>query len=291
MILKGMRMARVVAGIVWFVLVLPVAQAQNAGFTPRNDLDQIPSYELVSIHKTQEANARPGIHDDPDGFSAGASSLRSLIAEAYGFSLGQLNDQQLIGAPGWAKTQQFDVRAKVDSANVEKLNELTKALTMMVEARQMVTRTPTFRMVMLQRLLADRFQLKVHYEQRVMPLYEMTVAKGGLRMTAAHPKDPEHGSMDLDPGKLKGENVPISFIPVMFALELERPVADKTGAEGNFDFQLKWTRMGDVQDNGADESAPSLFTAVQEQLGLKLNAGKGPVWVIVVDHAEMPSEN
>jgi uncharacterized protein (TIGR03435 family) len=272
-------------------MVLPVVRAQNAGFTPRPDADKIPSYELVSIHKAPDRDAPWAIHDDPDGLTATSSRLRSLIAEAYGFSLGQLNDEQMVGAPEWAKTQQFDIRAKVDPANVEKLKELDKAATMMFEARAMASRTPTYRMVMLQRLLEDRFKLKVHYEQKVMPLYEMTVAKGGVHMNAAHPKDPEHGSMDMDPGKLKGENVPMSFIPVMFALVLERPVEDKTATSGNFDFQLHWSQMTDTQGNGTDDSAPSLFTAVQEQMGVKLHAAKGPVWVIVVDHAEMPSEN
>ena len=183
----------------------------------------------------------------------------------------------------------FDIHAKVDSAEVPKLKELTKAETMMVSVQEIVSRAPSFRMVMLERLLEDRFHLKVHYEQRVMPLYEMTVAKGGVRMKIAHPADPEHGSMSMSNGKLEGDNVPMAFIPVMFALELERPVEDKTSTGGNFDFQLHWTGMGETET--ANESAPSIFTAAREQMGLKLQPGKGPVWVIVVDHAEMPSEN
>jgi uncharacterized protein (TIGR03435 family) len=286
-----MRLAVFISGLFGCALLLPVASAQDAGFTPRKDADRIPSYELVSIHKSQDGVGAPGIHENPDGLTAGATSLRSLIGEAYGFSLGQLSDQELVGAPGWAKTQLFDIHAKVDSEDVPKLKELSKAETMMVSVQQIVSRTPTFRMVMLQRLLADRFQLKVHYEKREMPLYEMTVAKGGIRMKVAHPADPEHGSMSMQNGKLVGENVPMAFIPVMFALELERPVEDKSSAGGNFDFELRWTRMGEPEGNSEDASAPSLFTAVQEQLGLKLQPGKGPVWVIVVDHAEMPSEN
>jgi uncharacterized protein (TIGR03435 family) len=287
-----MRLAMSIAGFLAYGMMLPVASAQNAGFTPRKDADQIPSYELVSIHKTQNgASGSPGIHEDPDGLTAGSTSLRELIGEAYGFSLGQLSEQQLVGAPGWVKTQLFDIHAKVDSAEVPKLKELTKAETMMVSAQQIVSRTPSYRALMLERLLEDRFHLKVHYEQRVMPLYEMTVAKGGVRMKIAHPADPEHGSMSMSNGKLEGDNVPMAFIPVMFALELERPVEDKTSTSGNFDFQLHWTGMGETEDNGSNQSAPSIFTAVQEQLGLKLQPGKGPVWIIVVDHAEMPSEN
>ncbi len=267
------------------------ALAQSAGTTPPKDADHIPSYELVSIHKVQQAGASPGSHDTPDGFEAESQTLRSLITEAYGFSLGMLNDQQLVGVPGWAKTQLFDVHAKVDSTNVEKMKELAKSDTMMAAVREIVSRTPSYRMVMLQRLLEERFKLKVHYEQRVMALYEMEVAKGGVRMKVAHSADPEHGSMEMSNGKLEGDNVPMAFIPVILALELEKPVEDKTATEGNYDFKLHWSRMGDEADNGTSDAAPSLFTAVQEQMGLKLRASKGPVWVVVVDHVEMPTEN
>jgi uncharacterized protein (TIGR03435 family) len=275
------------------VMGMAVAVGQSGAFTPRKDAADVPSLELVSIHRTKEARPSPEIHDDADGLTAESASLCSLIAEAYGFSIIPLSDQQLISAPGWAKTELFEVHAKVDSANVDKLKALKKAETMVVFAQEMTTRTPTLEMVMLQRLLEDRFRLKVHYEQRVMSVFEMTVAKGGVRMKAAHPADPDHGSIGMSNGKLTGENVPLSFIALFLPMESDigRPVADKTGATGNFDFELHWLAMGDSKDNGTDGSAPSIFTAIQEQMGLKLNAAKGPVWVVVVDHAEMPSEN
>jgi uncharacterized protein (TIGR03435 family) len=297
--LGDMRMAGFVAAgllgaaVLFGAMGAPAAMGQSAGFMPRKDAAEIPSYELISIHKNKDAKEEGGIHEDPDGMRADATSLRSLIGEAYGFSLGQLSDQMLIGAPSWAKTQMFDVHGKVESADVEKLKALTDAETMMVFAQDLASRTPTVRMVMLQRLLEDRFHLKAHYEQRVMPLYEMTVAKGGVRMKIAHPANPEHGSMGMSDGMFKGENVPISFIPAILPLasDIERPVVDKTDTAGNYDFEMHWSRMGDTADNGAGAAGPSLFTAIQEQLGLKLNPSKGPVWVIVVDHAEMPSEN
>jgi uncharacterized protein (TIGR03435 family) len=269
----------------------PFAQAQSAGFTPRKDADRIPSYDLVSIHKTPDATTARGMDNQPNGLSARGETLRSLIGEAYGFSLGLMSEQQLVGTPDWGKTQRFDIRAKVDSEDVPRVAELEKAETMLVQARQMVSRTPGYRMVMLQRLLEDRFKLKVHYEQKVMSLFEMTIAKGGVRMKVAHPTDPEDGSMSWSGGKMSGQNVPMSFIPAIFALVLERPVEDKTGTEGNFDFEMHWARLGDEGDNATGDVGPSLFTAVQEQMGLKLRASKGPVWVIVVDHAEPPSEN
>ena len=283
-----MKMVGCVALVLWCASAV---QGQIAGMTPRKDAGQIPSYELVSIHKMPKATGDERINDEVDGFRATDCTLRGLIAEAYGFSLGALDERQLVGGPAWARTQLFEVHAKVDSANVEKMKELKKADTMMMTVREMATRTPSYRMLMLQRLLEDRFKLKVHYEQRVMALYEMSVAKGGLRMKTAHPANPDSASMQMDDGKMEGENVPPVFIAMILGMELERPVEDKTVIGGNYNFELHWSRMGDEADNGTNDAAPSFFTAVQEQMGLKLRAGKGPVWVIVVDHAEMPSEN
>ena len=273
-------------------MMVPLVFGQGAGFIPRKDAADIPSYELISIHKTKDAKPWT-IHDEPDGLVAESASLRSLIGEAYGYSLGQLSDKELIGAENWMNTQLFDVHAKVDSTNVEKLKALAKADTMMVTVRELATRSPSYRMLMLQRLLEDRFSLKMHYEQRVMPIYEMTVAKDGVRMKTAHPTNPDHGSMQMSNGKLTGDNVPMSFIPKMLGLvsDVGRPVIDKTETEGNYDFELHWTTMADSGQNGTTGTGPALFTALEEQAGLKLKAGKGPVWVIVVDHAEMPPEN
>ena len=288
-----MRLSRGIAAGFLALMGMAVALGQRSGFTPRKDAADVPSLELVSIHKTKDAKPSPEIHDDADGITAESASLSSLIAEAYGFSLIPLSDQRLLGAAGWAKTDLFDVHAKVDSANVEKLKALKKAETMVVFAQEMTTRTPTLEMVMLQRLLEDRFQLKVHYEQRVMSVFEMTVVKGGVRMKPAHPANPEHGSVGMSNGKLTGDNVPLSFISLFLPLESDigRPVADMTGATGNYDFELHWSAMGSSKENGTDGSAPSIFTAIQEQMGLKLTSARAPVWVVVVDHAEMPSEN
>ena len=189
--------------------------------------------------------------------------------------------------------QLFDVHAKVDSSELEKLKALKKAETMVVFAQEMTTRTPTLEMVMLQRLLEDRFKLKVHYEQRSMSVFEMTVAKGGVRMKPAHPEDPEHGSIGMSDGKLTGDNVPLPFVALFLPMESEigRPVTDETGATGNYDFELHWSGMRDSKDTGTTGSTASIFTAIQEQMGLKLTPAKGQVWVVVVDHAEMPSEN
>jgi uncharacterized protein (TIGR03435 family) len=287
---------RLLAGCVIGCLMGGVAVAQDKAFTPRKDVAEIPSYELVSVHPHKEAatNAGMGINNTPDGWRAGGQSLKSLIGEAYGFQLGLLNDQQLEGLPEWGKSKLFDVTAKVDADDVEKLKAIDKADTMMATIHELATRTPSARMVMLQRLLEERFKLKVHYVQRVMPLYEVTVAKGGVKMKTAHPKNPEEGNMMFDPNHMTGDNVPISFISAILAMKVEKPVEDKTDATGSYDFDVHWSRLGEVdaaETGSEDANAPSFFTAIEEQMGLKLKASKGPVWVIVVDHAELPDEN
>ena len=153
---------------------------------------------------------------------------------------------------------------------------------------------------MVQTLLADRFQLKVHRETREIPVYVLTVRKGGHKMK---PRTEGDGG---PPTSLfvRGANVPARNAPVsMFAgalqrLVLDRPVIDKTGITGNFDFDLAWRPdasqfggRGGTLPAASDPDRPDLFTAIQEQLGLKLDADKGPGEVIVVDAVEKPSPN
>jgi uncharacterized protein (TIGR03435 family) len=173
---------------------------------------------------------------------------------------------------------------------------------------------------MLQSLLEDRFQLKIHHEAREGPVYELAIAKGGHRLKTASgcvPFDPNHLPRQRVPGETQvnycglmsrggddsrrtvdGRGVDITptiglLTPSLTGLlseVLNRTVINKTGLTGAFDFHLEWTPevMSRVQP---DNEGPSIFTAVQEQLGLKLEAAKGPVDFLVIDHAERPSDN
>jgi uncharacterized protein (TIGR03435 family) len=215
-----------------------------------------------------------------------------LLSEAYGFSFLTLPKDQYVGLPSWAESQRFAINAKVDPGNVEKLQAIRKAQTMTVEIDAMVHRRPTPDMQMLQQLLQEHFHLKMHYEKRTVPVYVLTVAKGGTKMAVAHPKDPEQGSMSFDNGKFTGENVPADFIPFVLSLEVERPVVNQTNLSGAYDFAMTYTPQIQIKITGpTDETAPSVFTALTEQMGLKLVPDKQPVWVIVVDHIEMPADN
>ena len=160
------------------------------------------------------------------------------------------------------------------------------------------------RRLMMQAMLADRFKLKVHHETKELPMYSLVIAKGGFKLKEADPNDTypngvkgpdgvgHSGMMMFLNGVLKAQGVPISNLANSLSLQVHRLVVDKTGLTGKYDFSLAWTADGVTPDNGLGaETWPSLFTALQEQLGLKLEPTKGMVDTIVVDHVEMPSEN
>ncbi len=140
---------------------------------------------------------------------------------------------------------------------------------------------------MMQSLLTDRFHLKLHWEQKERTVYTLSVAKGGLRLKPA--ADTEHGSLSFSRGHLSGTGVPISFIAVVLALPADRTVSDITGLTGSYDFDLHYDPGDGVAETPSND--PNLFTAVQEQLGLKLQSTRASVPVLVVDHVEPPTPN
>jgi uncharacterized protein (TIGR03435 family) len=138
---------------------------------------------------------------------------------------------------------------------------------------------------MMQSLLADRFQFKAHHEIRQMPIYELVIAKKGLRMKEATPD--EQPTETMSAGKLTAHAMTIESITYGFAGSVARIILDKTDLSGKkFDFELTYA-LG----NQPDDSGPSLFTAFEEQLGLKLIPAKGPVDVVVIEHIAKPSPN
>ena len=193
-----------------------------------------------------------------------------LIRSAYGVLL----EDQVVGLPGWARSDRIAVQAKMDAdtaATLDKLPPLERWKRMQV---------------MLQAMLADRFALKAHRESRNLPIYVLTVATGGPKMkkTAA---DGLGGNASYASGKVTAREISLEALAANLSFAVGRPIVNKTGLEGGYDFAL------DYAPEGADASdpRPSLFTALEEQLGLKLVPSKGLVDVIVIDHIERPSEN
>jgi len=193
------------------------------------------------------------------------ATLQACIQRAY-----QMKSYQVSG-PDWISSERYTIEATAASA---------------VSTEQLMS--------MLQALLADRFKLTLHRETRVLPGYVLVVAKGGAKLTAV--KDDEQVATQID----TGANGAIAFAKASVAQlvgtlsrQLNMPVEDATGLTGVFNFSLSYAEMrGGPTPGEIDSAAPSLFTAVQEQLGLKLEARKTPVEILVIDHAEkVPSGN
>jgi uncharacterized protein (TIGR03435 family) len=206
----------------------------------------------------------------PDSFSMGGMPVWILIRSAYGV----LMEGQVAGLPGWAKTDPISVQAKMDPETAEVLDKLP----IMDRWKQM--------QLMLQAMLADRFALKAHRESRELPIYVLTVAKDGPKLKKTAPDD-LGGNANYASGKITAHQISIQALAANLSFTVGRVVVNKTGLEGGYDFTL------DYAPDGADASdtRPSIFAALEEQLGLKLVPDKGPVDMVVVDHIERPTEN
>ena len=241
--------------------------------------DANPSFDVATI--------KPSVPNRPGkgfGFRAGHfvtfnTNLNDLIAYAYG-----LHSKQIIDGPAWFATDLFDIEAKPGAEGRPNQKQMA---------------------VMVQKLLAERFQLKFHHDKRELSVYVITVAGGGPKMTksTSGPNDPTgFGFRAL--GDLIVRNLTMAdFATWMQSGVMDRPVVDQTGLPDRYDFQLKWTpddsQFSQFRGSGVtvppptDNAAapPGLYTALTEQLGLKMGPGKVPDDVIVIDHVEKPSEN
>jgi uncharacterized protein (TIGR03435 family) len=204
------------------------------------------------------------------------TTLNDLVVFAY-----ELHARQIAGGPDWAETQKYDVTGQPEAQGAPNLTQLRG---------------------MIRQLLTDRFKLAFHREQRELPVYAIIVAPGGPKLTK-NDTNPNGlpGLLFRGLGVLPGTNATIADLAgVMQSAVLDRPVVDKTGLPGRYDFSLRWTPdesqfagLGDrVPPPANDANAPpGLFTAFQEQLGLKLDPTRAPVEVLVIDRVARPSEN
>lgn len=244
-------------------------------------------WAAVSIHPTDPADTNSRWGDQSNGITDRGIGLQGLISQAYNFSVMPFRDDEIEGLPAWAKSTRYDVVARVDSDDQAAFRKLS-SLSIEEAVAAFAARQNTGEMLMEQALLADRFHLKAHWEQRERTVYLLTVAKGGMRMTSA--VDPKHGSMSFDAGKLSGKGVPVSFIASLLASPAQRTVIDHTGLQGQYDFDLHFAPES-VSTAGGTSTDPDFFHAVQEQLGLKLQSGKAQVPILVIDHVESPTPN
>jgi len=242
-------------------------------------------YDVATI-KPANPNAQGGGGGmRPNGsFYTKNQSLKNIVCGAYDVML-----FQCVGGPAWFESDQYDIEAKPDSATQEQLQTLGMKQRVQVYQR------------MQQALFADRLKLKVHYETREMPIFALVVAKGGLKMHESKDGDTYanglkgsdgkafgRGAFMVGNGKMTAQGMSMDALAGQLAATTSHIVSNKTGLTGVYDFTLRYS---DDMAANADSSAPSIYTALEEQLGLKLEPTKGPVDVLVIDHVERPSAN
>lgn len=268
----GSRTALLCVAACWLAAAARVRP--QAGAEAPKQAVKVPQYEVVSI-KPHKSDDNGGWWELPNGFRVLNMHMADLIRGAYGVFM----ESQVVGMPEWAETESYDIEAKVDEETAEEWEKLSAKERWKQEQP------------MQQSLLADRCRLKAHLETRELPIYELVVAKGGLKMKDA-PADEIPSEQLIGAGRMTAGAMPAETLAFVIQHEVGRVIVDKTGlADRKFDFELKWTPEN--QRNGLDaaDAGPSIFTALEEQLGLKLVPAKGPVQVLVIDHIERPSPN
>src|SRR5258708_36844697 len=255
------------------VLGVSVSGARAKAGAPRPKFD---TFEVATI-KPVDPDAKAGRYIIMQGthrFVEKAYTLKLLIA-AY-----DLNPRTISGGPGWIESDHYDILAVTPGE---------------------VRPTHDEQMAMLRNLLTDRFKLTFHREEKVFSIYELQVAKNGpkLKASTAPPDDPPALISTVYPQRIlmPARNVTMSELArLMQRAILDRPVVDKTGLTGRYDFDLERAPYAtqvcvEVPPCSAEAQSAPLFSAIQQQLGLRLEASRGPVQALVVDNAERPSAN
>ena len=227
------------------------------------------AFEVASVKPNSTATSI-GNHFDRERMSWTGVPLRILITSAYG-----LQSYQVSGGPAWMESDRWDIDAK------------TEGPTTIPQKYQM-----------LQALLEDRFQLKSHREQREVAGYSLVLGKNGPKLQEVKEGDSSSRPPGTKVGRglIDGHAVPMALLAGFLRSELGRPLTENTGLAGKYDFKLEWIPDEGQPNSGGDipppdSRGPSIFTAVQEQLGLKIEAQKVPLDILIIDHVEKPSAN
>jgi uncharacterized protein (TIGR03435 family) len=259
-------------GLGCFLLLLaiapPLAQAQAAGDPPTAGDAASIAYDVVTIKldKTSDpGNLRISVSNDL--FSATNVSVKGLLSEAYG-----IKEDLISGVPGPIDAARFDIEAKIVDPDPKTLARLSE--------RQ--------RGALLLPVLVERFKLKAHTETKTLPIYELGITKSGQKLQPAAKHEGSSG-IGVHNASLTANDISMAEFAGFLEDQVHRTVVDKTSLPAKYDFTMKFTRPNAAASE--TDTAPSLFTALEEQLGLKLQPAKGPVPTLVVDHIEMPTEN
>ncbi len=225
-----------------------------------------PAFEVATIKPSDPAEQGQGFQNNDRHILVHNETVLSMLVFTYG-----LQRKQIVNAPAWLETDRYDIEGIPDVEGTPNADQYR---------------------IMLRKLLTERFHLQIRRDQKEMPIYALRLAKGGAKLTKSA-SDPNAGQDQTGNGgaisdwRLTNNSMP-EFAKFL-QTQMERPVVDQTGLPGNYDFRLKWSTE---QAQAADPSAPpTLFTAIQEQLGLKLEPTRGPAEVLVITHIDRPSAN
>jgi uncharacterized protein (TIGR03435 family) len=220
-----------------------------------------PAFEVAAIKPSTATDNHSSSHSNNGRITMENLSIKQIILNAYG-----IQNHQYSG-PAWLENERYNIDAKADTK---------------VEYKELMT--------MLQTLLADRFKLKVHHESKSVSGYALVVARGGLKVK---PVEGEGSSMNTNNTKLTATHVDPQRMARYVSGLLGQPVVDETGVKDSFSFVLEYAdpRPGREERSETGATLPTIFTALNETLGLKLEPRKVPIDVVIVDHAERPTEN
>lgn len=265
-------MTHAAAFIVWIALVAFVSDAQDATSGNARKPQMMPAnvdpdWEVVTVRPGDPYAKSDRIHLRGNHVTLENETVESLVMSSY-----NLQKNQIAGVQEWVREERWTVDGLADADGEPNAKQLQ---------------------AMVRKVLSARFELQLHHEQREMPVYALTVIKGGPRLTA-NPSDPD-GLMDQENHGGNGwrmdtfKNTSMTDLVSFLRFRVDRPIVDQTGLKGRYDLQLKWT-PNEIEATTPD-APPGLFTAIQEQLGLKLEPTRAPAEVLVIDKVEKPGAN
>jgi uncharacterized protein (TIGR03435 family) len=263
LLLAAAGIAAVAGPVVFGIVTSPQGRAQQPA-------DSSLAFEVASIKPTEETGRSMNLNRAPGGrFTTRNTGLKMLMTFAY-----DVRPHQISGGASWIDSEGFDIVAKADAAD------------------------PTIEQFrgMMQKLLADRFQLTFHRETKEMPVYALVLAKNGPKLRVS---DKDETTIQGGRGLVTYQKCSMAFFAQNLSPRLGRTVLDRTGLKGEFDFTLEATIEDEIRkrveageaSSSSEPVGPTIFTALQEQLGLKLESTKGPVEILVIDRAQKPSGN
>ena len=250
--------------------ISPVARVNGQAHATSDTKTEPLVYEVISVRPSKQPNGM-SVSTEPNRLVMRNTTLMGMLSNAFPIR----PHDEIPGMPSWGTTATFDVEAKMDD---ELAAELAK-----LHGDERYNK----RKLMLQALLADRFKMRFHYESRERPIYSLQIAKGGFKLKEAAEQNPSSES-NWGPDHIEVRRGSTENLAFCLSDTVGRLVRDDTGLKGRYNILLKWTPE---EQQSAGEAGPTIFTALQEQLGLKLVPAKWAVETLVIDHVEKPSDN